>query len=351
MTTSAPQTAAPATQAPAQAPAAPASQPAPATSAPARDPYGEKRVSLDKLPVVGHLNRGKFTPASAETDKPAQDSAATEAAAADNATDKSGQPATEDGKPATQEPGVLKAENGKTFKDAAELLATYNASAPEAKRLDSENKTLKLTNAEMQNQMTELRDSLLKMQEYIMNATHAPVVPEKYQGKTEAEMLAEMTEPEKLDYLLDKREWKKKVDTFKAKLETAKTESEAIATKTKAEIARVEQVMAQDKTKYPDFEALSPLRAEILQESPHLANRPDTPYLTYYIARGIMADMEAREKARLETESRARAGTEAAGAAASAGAGAPAQAGKSSAPKNDGLRGLVKAAKALKGSF
>lgn len=357
MTNPAP-TAAPKPPTPAPAPA-PASQPAAAQPA-ARDPYGEKRISLDKLPVVGHLKSGTFTPTTpqgetkeppAGQEPPKEPAAAAEAAAPETPAPTDGQPAGEEGKPAAPETTVLKAKNGKTFKDAAELLATYDASAPEAQRLASENKTMSLTLTEMENQLTEARDSLLKMQEYVLNGNNGPAIPEKYQGKTEEQMLSEMTEPERLDYLLDKREWRKKVDTFKARLESAKTESEAIAARIKSEMSRVEQMMTKETDKYPDFEALGPLREDILKESPHLANRPDTPYLTYYLARGIMADREAKEKLRLEEESRAAARAKAGGAAASAGAGAPAPSAKAPAPKDDGLRGLVKAAKALKGSF
>lgn len=358
MTTPAPQTAAPAANTQTQpAQTAPAAAPAQA-----RDPYGDKRVSLSQMPVQGFIKNGKYTPAAkpagteppADTDpkaEPAPQTAApeTDPTATTDTTD--GQPTGTDDKVDGKGATELKAKNGKVFKDAAELLATYDASAPEAQRLAGENKNLHLTLTDVEHQLTEARESLLKMQEYVLSSTNSPAVPEKYKGMSEEEMLKQMTEPEKMDYWYDKRELTKRMDAFKAKLENAKTETEAIATKTKAEIAKVEARMTQDKDSYPDFVELAPLRSDILKESPHLANRPDTPYISYYIARGIMADKERQEKARLEAESREKAKTQAAGAAASAGAGAPAQAGKSPAPKDDGLRGLVKAAKSLKGHF
>jgi hypothetical protein len=345
--TPAQQTAAPAATATPAPAAAPAS--APATPAQGRDTYGDKIVSLSKIPVVGHIKDGEFKPVQKPGQEPPAEPAATpEGEEATEVTD--GQPEGTEEKPAA-ETAVLKAKNGKTFKDAAELLATYDASAPEAQRLAGENKTLTLTIGGLESQLAETRDSLLKMQEYIANSAYSPNVPEKYKGMPETEMLAAMTEDERFEYRLDKREWSKKVEAFKTKMMNAKAESEALAGKIKAEIARVETTMSQDTASYPDFTELAPLRAEILKESPHLANRPDTPYIAYYVARGIMADRERAEKTRLEAESRANAGKQAAGAAAAAGAGAPAGAKGSSAPKNDGLRGLVNAAKGLKGHF
>jgi hypothetical protein len=265
------------------------------------------------------------------------------------------EPVAEPGKPGepAAQPGatVLKAKNGREFKDQAELLNTYDESSGEAMRLATEAKTYKLTTDDISAKLNEANNTILAMQEYIGNSAYTPNVPEKYKGMPEAEMLAAMTEDEKLDYRLDRREWNKKVDNFKTQMTNAKQESEALAVRTKAEIDRVEGVMSQDKDNYPDFTELAPLRNEIFKQSPHLANRPDSHYVAYYMARGIVSTKEKAEAAKLEAESRASAASAATAAAANGGGGAPQAPARSPTPKDDGLRGLVKAAKGLKSSF
>ena len=330
--------------------ATPPPQAAPATTG--RDTYGEKRLNLSNVPIIGHTNAGKFTPVTDGQEQTPNDEqtpqtppADTEASNAEN-----GQPADDNATP-PENTSVLKAQNGKTFKDTAELLTTYDNSATEAVRLAGESKTMKIAMEDMNGKVQAANATILAMQEYINNAAYMPNVPEKYKGMTETEMLGSMTEDEKLDYQLDKREWKKKVDSFKTQMAKAKDESESLAKAVTAEMARVEQAMSKDPVKYPDFAALEPLRAEILKESPHLANRPDAPYVSFYMAHGILALKEKEETARLEAESRNKAAERAKAEAANGGGGAPPKANDKSAPKDDGLRGLVKAAKATKGTF
>lgn len=335
------------------APAAPA---APAAPSAGRDTYGDRKVSLTDMPLTGYQTKRGFVPA--EEGKKPTPKQEPEPTPADDTAGKEGAPENEGGQPAEapEAPAAatpLKAKNGKTFKDAAELLESYDASAPEAKRLADENKTFKLTMDDISAKLTDANSTILKMEEYIANSAYTPNVPEKYKGMTETEMLENMTEDEKLDYKLDKREWKRKVESFKTQMANAKAEAESIAKQTKAEIAKAEQVMSQDTASYPDFTDLTPLREEIMRQSPHLANRPDSPYVTYYMAMGILALKERTEASRLEAQSRQAAEGKAKSAAAAAGSGAPASGGKSPAPKakDDGLRGLVKAGKDLKGYF
>lgn len=331
MTVPAPQAVAPA------APQTPA--PAPAN----HDTYGDKRISIMDIPVIGQ--EGQPPAPKAEGNPPAPEPEGQTPA-----------PEVVDGKPVeTPEPQpgntVLKAKNGREFKDQSELLTTYDASSTEAQRLAGEAKTLKITGEDTSNKLKEANATILAMQEYIGNAAYQPNVPEKYKGMNESEMIAQMTDDEKLDYKLDKREWGKKVESFKTQMANAKAESEAIAVRIKAEIDRVESVMSSDKANYPEFTELAPLRNEILKQSPHLANRPDSHYVAYYMAFGIASTREKAESARLTEQSRATAAANAASAAANGGGGAPQTPGKSPAPKDDGLRGLVKAGKALKGAF
>ena len=320
-----------------------------------RDTYGEKRLNLSNVPVIGYTKAGKFTPVTEgqkpENQEPPKDQAPqTPPADTEDSNDENGQPA-DDNALSPENTSVLKAQNGKTFKDAAELLTTYDTSATEAVRLAGETKTTKIAMEDMNGKVQAANATILAMQEYINNAAYMPNVPEKYKGMTESEMISSMTEDEKLDYQLDKREWKKKVDSFKTQMSKAKDESESLAKAVTAEMARVEQAMSKDPVKYPDFAVLEPLRAEILKESPHLANRPDSPYVAFYMAHGILALKEKEETARLEADSRNKAAETAKAEAANGGGGAPPKADDKSAPKDDGLRGLVKAAKATKGTF
>ena len=315
-----------------------------------RDVYGDKRISLDSLPVIGYEKGSRFTPVEKagavkpEPQEPAATDGDEEVVEGEN-----GQPDNPaDGKTVVN---VLKAKNGKTFKDATELLSTYENSTTEAVRLAGETKTLKISNTDLANKLNEANQSILAMQEYLGNAAFMPNIPEKYKDMTEREMLDSMTEDEKFDYMSSKRDWKNKVTNFKDKLATAKEESERIAKATAAEITRNEAIMAQDTAKFPDFEVLAPLRAEILAQSSHLANRPDSPYISYFMAYGIAAKAEKDEATRLEAESRSNAAARANADAANSNSGVPPTPEPKKQKKDDGLRGLVSAAKSIKNTF
>jgi hypothetical protein len=309
-------------------------------------------VKISQLPVSGYQKGNRYTPATEAKPAPVAPETPAEAPAAGEVIV---EPVTDDGKPAeaqvTTPASVLKTKTGREFKDATELLNTYEESSKEAIRLATEAKTHKLVVDDISTKLNEANSTILAMQEYIGNAAYLPNVPEKYKGMTEAEMMEAMTDDEKLDYRLDKREWSKKVENFKTQMTKAKQESEALAARTKAEMDRVESVMSQDTAQYPEFTELAPLRNEILKQSPHIANRPDSHYVAYYMAKGIVADREKAEAVRLEAESRNKAAGSANAAAANGGGGAPQAPGKSPAPKDDGLRGFVKAAKSLNGGF
>jgi len=324
--------------------------PAPAPTAHNTDTYGDRTISLKDIPIVGYQNKGTFTPAKKEGEEPPPEHEANEQEGEDKPPEAEGQPEG-DGQAKPENVTVIKAKNGKVFKDLTELLNTYDESSPEAVRLANDNKVKSLAMLDMENKNKEANATILAMQEYIGNAAYTPNVPEKYKGMPEAEMIAAMTDDEKLDYRLDKREWSKKVESFKAQMANAKTESEAIAAKIKGEMEQTEAAMSKDTAQYPGFTELAPLRAEIIKQSPHLDNRPDTHYVAYYMAEGILSLKAKAEAARLEVESRGNAANQANAAAANGGGGAPQAPGKSPAPKDDGLRGLVKAGKTIKGTF
>lgn len=333
-----------------------ADKPAVNSPAPAvvnNDVFGDRKVNIMDLPVIGHQNKGAFIPAEpAEKGKPADEPEAPKTIDGDGKSegdDNAGQPGKE-GAPA-ESVAVLKAKNGREFKTPSELLTTYDASSTEARRLAAEAKTSVLAMDDLSGKLNDANKTILAMQEYIGNAAYMPNVPEKYKGMAEKEMLETMTDDEKLDYRLDKREWGKKVETFKTQMAKAREESEAIATRVKSEIERNEAMMSQDKETYPDFTGIKPLRDEILKQSPHLANRPDSPYVAFYMATGIIALKEKAESAKLEAQSRASAAAKAEAAAAQGGGGTQPSISPNPKPKDDGLRGLVKAGKALKTSF
>ena len=151
----------------------------------------------------------------------------------------------------------------------------------------------------------------------------APNVPDKFKGMTEADMFTAMSEDEKLDYRLDKREWTKKIEGFKKQMETAKTESENMATQLKAHQEKSRITMKQNTADFPGFEEQEPAIAKILNDLPELAGLPNAQYLGYFISMGDTYLTYLRGVADKTAASKTKAAQEAAATAAAAGGGSP----------------------------
>jgi len=305
-----------------------------------RDTFGKKGLKLEDIPITGHVKGGVFTPAGEQSPDDGSVKVGDRTQPDTNVAEQLG----EDGKPVVSVPTTLKAKNGRGFKDSAELLATYDNSSTEAMRLASESKTQQLMTDDLTSKLQEANATILNLQQYVGNGS----MPD---AKSE-EQLAAMTEDERFNYRLEKREWTKKIDAFKQQMATVKADSEALSARVKAEIAHNEQVMTANTTKYPEYAETAPLRAEILKESPYLANRTDSPYVSYYIALGVMALREKEQIAALEVKSRQDAEAKARSEAAVGGGGAPSADKPTPTPRDEhGLQGMVAAAKKLKGSW
>lgn len=305
--------------------AAPAGSPAPSPAAPTAAPAGHDAwdkmgVSLDDLPIVGQE--------AGEPDK------------ADTAAD-GGEPAKPEGQAAAE--GGLKTKAGRVFKDSAELLETYENSSTEGLRLASDLKTMKVAHEALNAKLQEANAALMELQDYVGTAGIFP-------GAKTPDEVAAMTEEEKYNYYFTKREWENKRTAYSKRIEGAKKESEDYARSVKAAIADTEHTLAGDTVNYPGFTESAHLRAEILKNSPHLDNRSDTPYVTYFIAQGLLAGREKSESVRLEGESKKQA---AAKAAAEAGqvAGAPSTGDKPAPKDTTGLDRTVQAFKARRAGF
>ncbi len=308
---------------------APAGEKTPATPAPApeggkaRDAWDRMGVSLDDLPVVG----GK-------KETPAPEAGETEG--------EGGEPA----KPTAQPPAESKlmTKAGRVFKDPAELLTAYENSSTEGMRLATELKTSKASMEAMNARLQEANTALTELQDYIGQTGVFP-------GAKTQEEIAAMTEEERYNYYSDKRAWDDKRKAYSERIANAKKESEEYAKMVRNAISRIEQEMAADAVAYPGFTDTATLRTEILKNSPHLDNRPDTPHVTYFIAQGLLAMREKAEAERLEAASKQKAKDESGAAGQAAGGGAPSTGNKPAPKDKTGLDRTVAAYKARRAGF
>jgi len=269
--------------------AAPAGTPTPQAPAPApekgaKDGWDRMGVSLDDLPVVGEEGQGdgKGEPENGES------------------TDEGGEPANPENQPPAG--SELKTKAGRVFKDPTELLTAYENSSSEGMRLASDIKAAKAVQDSLNAKLQETNAALVELQEYVSTTGTFPG------AKTPDEVAAD---EERYNYYSDKRSWENKRSEFTKRITNAKKEAEDYAKSVRTAIEQTESKMAADPQAFPGFSNTADLRKEILANSPHLDNRPDTPYVAYYIARGLMADREGAEKTRLEKESAAKAAAEA----------------------------------------
>ena len=307
-----------------EATAQPTPQAAPAEG---RDAWDKMGVSLDDLPLIQGGDKQ-------EANEPKVTDGTT--------TENDGEPAkTEATAPAGSE---LKTKAGRVFKDPTELLTAYENSSEEGIRLHNEMKSMKLAQDALNTQLQEANKALVELQEYVSTSGTFP-------GAKSPEEVAAMTEEERYNYYSSKREWDGKRKAYTDRITNAKKEAEEYAQSVKASIARTEQEMASDSERYPGFTDMAPLRTEILKNSPHLDGRTDTPYVTYFIAKGIMADREKAEAKRLEKESTDQAKAKADAAARQAGGGAPPTGDKPAPKEKTGMESVVGAFKARRSGF
>lgn len=309
--------------------AAPAGNPQPGTTqapaAPPRDAWDKMGVSLDDLPIVGDPKTD--TKADPVDGKPSDDG---------------GEPAKTDGQPT--DGSELKTKAGRSFKDPTELLSAYENSSSEGIHLAAELKTSKVAHEQLNTRLQEANASLTELQDYVSTTGTFP-------GAKTPDEVSAMTEEERYNYYSDKRSWDSKRTEYSNRIANAKKEAADYAKSVRATIDTTEKAMAADAAAYPGFSDMADLRTEILTNSPHLDNRSDTPYVSYFIAKGLVAGREGAEKARLERESTDKAKAEADAASRQAGGGA-APADRKPAPKDiTGLDRTVAAYQKRRGGF
>jgi len=244
-------------------------------------PYDQLGVSLEDMPLIsGGDTDIKDNPKKSESEEETKK----------EETKPESETTEEDGKPEKSEEddnvSVFTATTGRAFKTLDELGKTYNESSAEGLRLSNELKTTKAVSNDLTEQLTEANKTILSLQEHVGKGGYP-------NAKTESEIVG-MSEEDRLNYYADKREWKTKVDAFKAKLDNAKAESEAYTKKVAEEISKAESIMTADSKNYPEFTQVKPMRDKILSETPWLANRAETPYITYVLAQGLIA-LKVRE--------------------------------------------------------
>lgn len=337
---------------------APAAAPAPVAAAPAAAP--ERNIRASGRLAMTDLGAPKEPTAAPVVDTPAP--APAPVAEPEKAAEVATPAAVKDGEPAPLPvetppapiPGVpapgtelalLKTKTGREFKTPDELLSAYENSSAEGLRLAMEAKTLKLAQEDMANKLQMANTALLDLQSVAGNGL--------YPGLKNSEEVEAMTEDERFNYYQDKRDWGKRQEELKARVETAKEDSEKFAKRVQEEIARNDQLMASDPQRYPEYKDLAPLRDQVLATSPHLANRPDSQYNAYFIALGMTKLKEMETARTMSDKARAEAAAKADAISRQAGTGAtpPPAARVETAPKATGFEGLIKAGQQRKSVY
>lgn len=192
--------------------------------------------------------------------------------------------------------------DGRTFASKAELITAYQNSSAEGRRLAALDK-------ERARQLAEREKQILDLEERLEDQPFPGLLsPDEAQEAAQLEMLPQHKQTE---YILNKKEWEKQRAAAKVQREQRKKQLEEMETQTRQAIEENEQKMSSSREKYPLFDELKPTRAKIVELTPSIANRPETPYLSYWIAYGLEAFNRAQA-----TAQRAAAGKDAAKAKA-----------------------------------
>jgi hypothetical protein len=190
--------------------------------------------------------------------------------------------------------------NGRTFKSTEELIEVYKQSSAEGVRLNAVRKSIQ---AELDATKAQVAELELK--------SGLPTFTEK----TEEE-LSLMEPAEKAVYLIEKKQFDKDLAKFKTDREKMLADNKAKQESNQREITEIVKKMTEDTKTYPHFKELEPIMDNILDKTPWLSGRHESPEIVYYLARGIKADQEDRKSGQLTTKSQEQAKTAAAAAGA-----------------------------------
>jgi hypothetical protein len=135
--------------------------------------------------------------------------------------------------------------------------------------------------------MTELNKKLLELEDKMGEAPFPGLLSaDKEQEAAQLEMLPTHKQTE---YILAKRDWEQKQAGLKTEREQRKAQLTESEKHMQEVIAESEKGMIAEPARYPGYESLKPTMAKIIELTPSIANRPETPYLSFWIAYGLNA--------------------------------------------------------------
>lgn len=170
--------------------------------------------------------------------------------------------------------------NGRTFASKDELATAYRNSSAEGIRLNKVVETKEL-------QLQELNKKLLELEDKLGDAPFPGLLStDKDQEAAQLEMLPQAKQ---MEYILNKKEWEKTQAATKQAREQQRTQMVEGEKRVKEAIKQSEQEMIEQPEKYPGYSKLKPTMDKIIELTPSIANRPETPYLSFWIAYGLNA--------------------------------------------------------------
>lgn len=170
--------------------------------------------------------------------------------------------------------------DGRTFTSRDELVTAYRNSSSEGIRL------AKLTK-EFENKLAEREAMILELEaKQVEQPFPGLLSTDKDQEEAQLSMLPQHKQTE---YILAKREWEKEQATKKADFTQKQQQVEATKQHIKEIIEQNSEDMASKPQEYPMFKELGPTMQKVVALTPSIANRPETPYLSYWIAYGLSA--------------------------------------------------------------
>lgn len=175
--------------------------------------------------------------------------------------------------------------DGRTFTTRDELITAYKNSSAEGIRLDRLTKNY-------QHEVSELTKKLLELEEK-QGALPFPGLL-SLDPEQEAAQLEMLPNHKQTEYILNKKDWEKQQTVLKEQREQRKAQLVTSDTGVKEAIETSEKEMTSQTDKYPGFEKLKPTMAKIIELTPSIANRPETPYLSFWIAYGLDAFSKAK---------------------------------------------------------
>lgn len=171
---------------------------------------------------------------------------------------------------------------GRKYKDVNELVTAHVQSSNEGRRLA---------------RLAEEKDAMLQELQAKVLELEGKELEQKFPGEMSEDQLELLPQHKQTEYIIAKNRWADQQATLKTQREQGLKKHEEYQKNLKETIDNNDREMASHQDEFPGYKDLKPTMDKIRELTPCLSNRPETPYLTFWIAYGLNAFNKAKATA------------------------------------------------------